>query len=106
MLWSYLDSHGRPVAYYTDKASLFHTTPNLRRNDKDRLVQGLRVAGACMIEDANRHLHEGVSICQRKRGTSSDWSRAQVGHRTQHRRHKTSGQRLDASLGIENVLDL
>jgi transposase len=26
LLWSYLERHGRPLAFYTDKASLFHTT--------------------------------------------------------------------------------
>src|SRR5437764_3819811 len=27
LLWTYLERHGRPVAFYTDKASLFQTTP-------------------------------------------------------------------------------
>ena len=26
LLWGYVESFGRPVAFYTDKASLFHTT--------------------------------------------------------------------------------
>ena len=105
LLRRYLQRNGRPVAFYTDKASLFHTTPKVSRNDKlserdarepqpptqigralaelgivwiaahspqakgriersfctaqDRLVKGLRVAGARTIEEANRYLeHE------------------------------------------------
>jgi hypothetical protein len=104
VLWGYLERNGRPGAFYTDKASLFQTTPKLRRIDKnqeleerrplpptqigralrelgitwiaahspqakgrversfgtaqDRLVKGLRVAGVCTIEDANRYLDE------------------------------------------------
>ena len=34
LLWSYLEAHGRPVAFYTDKASMFHTTPKVARNRK------------------------------------------------------------------------
>ena len=34
VLWSYLEQHGRPVAFYTDKASLFQTAPKVRRDDK------------------------------------------------------------------------
>jgi hypothetical protein len=29
LLWSYLERHGRPVSYYTDKASLFQTTSKI-----------------------------------------------------------------------------
>lgn len=104
LLWSYLERHGRPVAFYTDKASLFQTAPKIRRDQKelardereplpptqigralrelgvtwiaahspqakgrversfgtaqDRLVKGLRVAGASTLEAANRYLEE------------------------------------------------
>jgi len=104
LLWTYLERHGRPVAFYTDKASLFHTAPKIARNSKDlprdepeplpptqigralrelgivwiaahspqakgrversfgtaqdRLVKGLRVAGARTLEEANRYLEE------------------------------------------------
>jgi hypothetical protein len=104
LLWSYLERHGRPVAFYTDKASLFQTAPKVARDAKevprdereplpptqigralqelgivwigahspqakgrversfgtaqDRLVKGLRVAGARTLEDANRYLEE------------------------------------------------
>jgi biotin operon repressor len=101
LLGTYLGRNGRPLSFYTDKASLFHTTPKVQRDRKpapgeseplpptqigralrelnivwiaahspqakgrversfgtaqDRLVKGLRVAGACTIEDANRYL--------------------------------------------------
>lgn len=32
MLWIYLERHGRPVAFYTDKASLFQTAQKRRRD--------------------------------------------------------------------------
>ncbi len=34
LLWSYLESHGRPVSFYTDKASLFRTAPKIPRDQK------------------------------------------------------------------------
>jgi len=104
LLWIYLDRHGRPVAFYTDKASIFRTAPKVARDIKDlprderdplpptqigralqelgivwiaahspqakgrversfgtaqdRLVKGLRVAGARTLEQANRYLEE------------------------------------------------
>jgi hypothetical protein len=104
LLWSYLERYGRPVAFYTDKASLFQTAPKVARDVKelprqerdpmpptqigralrelgitwiaahspqakgrversfqtaqDRLVKGLRVAGARSLEEANRYLDE------------------------------------------------
>jgi len=35
MLESYLQNHGRPVAFYTDKASLFQTAPKTPRDQKE-----------------------------------------------------------------------
>jgi transposase len=32
LLWSYLECHGRPVSFYTDKASLFQTAPKIARD--------------------------------------------------------------------------
>jgi hypothetical protein len=104
LLWGYLERHGRPVAFYTDKASLFRTAPKVARDVKelprdereplpptqigrglqelgivwipahspqakgrversfgtaqDRLVKGLRVAGARTLEQANQYLEE------------------------------------------------
>ncbi len=104
LLWHYLERHGRPGSFYTDKASLFRTAPKVKRDQQalprdereplpptqigralqelgivwqgahspqakgrversfgtaqDRLVKGLRVAGARTAEDANRYLEE------------------------------------------------
>jgi transposase len=104
VLWGYLEKHGRPVAFYTDKASLFHTAPKVGRDQRprpreereplpptqigralqelgivwiaahspqakgrversfavaqDRLVKGLRVAGAKTLAAANRYLEK------------------------------------------------
>jgi transposase-like protein len=97
-LGSYLKQHGRPVAVYTDKASLFQTTPQaIHHRDapaqqltqigralkelniewiaahspqakgriersfqtaQDRLVKGLRQAGARGLETANQYLQQ------------------------------------------------
>jgi transposase len=100
----YLKRNGRPVAFYTDKASLFQNTPKVKRDDRelpreerdplpptqigralnelgivwiaahspqakgriersfqtaqDRLVKGLRVAGATTLKQANAYLEE------------------------------------------------
>ena len=102
LVWSYVERHGRPVSYYTDKAGLFQTAPktaryatDLPRDERhplpptqigralreldivwigahspqakgrversfqtaqDRLVKGLRVAGAKTLEQANAYL--------------------------------------------------
>lgn len=103
-LWGYLERYGRPQEFYTDKASLFCTTPKIARDEKrlpreereelpptqigralrqlgigwiaahspqakgrverffgtaqDRLVRGLRKAGANSLEQANQHLQQ------------------------------------------------
>jgi len=101
VLWGYLGLYGRPVAFYTDQASLFQTADKRRRDQpagdqdpvqmpptqigralqelgvawiaahspqakgrvergfstaQDRLVKGLRVAGAGTLEAANAYL--------------------------------------------------
>lgn len=35
LLWTYLERHGRAVAFYTDKASLFRTAPQIARDVKE-----------------------------------------------------------------------
>jgi hypothetical protein len=35
LLWLYLERHGRPLAFYTDKASLFRTAPKTPRDQKE-----------------------------------------------------------------------
>jgi len=101
VLWAYLQRYGRPLAFYTDKASLFQTAERRKREEpgvekdpvempptqigralqelsiawipahspqakgrvergfltaQDRLVKGLRVAGASTLEQANEYL--------------------------------------------------
>lgn len=102
LLLTYLERHGRPLSFYTDKASMFHTTPKIPQSQKklardareplpptqigralrelgivwlaahspqakgrversfgtaqDRLVKGLRVAGARTLDEANHYL--------------------------------------------------
>jgi transposase len=34
LLWTYVELHGRPVAFYTDKATLFHNSPRVARDEK------------------------------------------------------------------------
>ncbi len=104
LLKIYVKRNGRPLAFYTDKASLFQNTPRVKRDDKelpreereplpltqigralnelgivwiaahspqakgriersfqtaqDRLVKGLRLAGATTLEQANAYLEE------------------------------------------------
>jgi hypothetical protein len=104
LLQLYLERHGRPVSFYTDKASLFQTAPKVARDHKelprdqreplpptqigralrelgivwiaahsapakgrversfgtaqDRLVKGLRVAGARTLAQANHYLEQ------------------------------------------------
>jgi hypothetical protein len=101
LLWSYLETFGRPLSFYTDKASLFQNTEKRKRDEpgvdkdprempptqigralrelgiawvaahspqakgrversfgtaQDRLVKGMRLAGASTIEQANAYL--------------------------------------------------
>src|ERR1700686_854144 len=102
LLWSYVELHGRPLSFYTDKAAPFQTAPKIARDLKelprderaplpptqigralaelgivwigahspqakgrversfqtaqDRLVKGLRVAGAKTLDQANTYL--------------------------------------------------
>jgi hypothetical protein len=102
LLWSYLEQHGRPLSFYTDKATLFANLPKTRRGEvagqdrtelpptqigralqelgiewiaahspqakgrvergfgtmQDRLVKGLRVAGARTLKQANAYLSD------------------------------------------------
>ncbi|MBM3755795.1 MAG: ISNCY family transposase [Acidobacteria bacterium] len=107
LAWSYLEKFGRPVSFYTDKASLFRTAEKRRRDEpgvdkdpvempptqiaralgelgigwiaahspqakgrvernfltaQDRLVKGLRVAGAKTLEQANQYLEESYLV--------------------------------------------
>ena len=33
LLWSYMEKFGRPLTFYTDKASVFHTTEKRKRDE-------------------------------------------------------------------------
>jgi transposase len=39
LLWSYVEQQGRPVAFYTDKASLFRSAPKTPRDQPQRAVE-------------------------------------------------------------------
>jgi hypothetical protein len=39
LLWGYVERHGRPVAFYTDKASLFRTAPKTPRDQQQRAAE-------------------------------------------------------------------
>jgi hypothetical protein len=55
MLWSYLEKFGRPVAFYTDKASLFQTAGK-RRRDQPGVDQEPREMPPTQIDRALREL--------------------------------------------------
>jgi hypothetical protein len=143
LLWSYLDSYGRPLSFYTDKASLFQTAPKIARDRKalpradsdplpptqigralqeldivwiaahspqakgrversfqtaqDRLVKGLRVAGANTLEQANAYLEKKFIPWWNEKLTVVP-ARADDAHRCLHETHS-----LPASLSyVEN----
>lgn len=43
LLWSYLERHGRPIAFYTDKASLFQTAEKKLRDRPDQRVDPVQM---------------------------------------------------------------
>jgi transposase len=55
LLWSYLEKFGRPVAFYTDKASLFQTAGK-RRRDEPGVDQDPREMPPTQIDRALREL--------------------------------------------------
>lgn len=80
MLWEYLEQFGRPLAFYTDKASLFHTTAKRRRDepgvDKDlqelpptQLGRALRELGIGWIA---AHSPQAKGRVERNFGTAQD----------------------------------
>jgi transposase len=136
LLRQYLETHGRPLAFYTDKAALFLTTPKVQmkyqtrssqqalgptqieralselgivwipahspqakgrversfQTSQDRLVKGLRVAGAKTLDDANAYL-ETVFVPWWNRTLAVKPHSANDAHRA-----LASGQVLDAIL--------
>ncbi len=55
LLWTYLETHGRPLAFYTDKAGLFQTAEK-RRRDQPGMDQDPREMPPTQIERALREL--------------------------------------------------
>src|SRR5438128_6819853 len=43
LLWSYLEKFGRPVAFYTDKASMFRTTEKRKRDERGVLKDAVEM---------------------------------------------------------------
>jgi transposase len=56
ILWSYLERNGRPVAFYTDKASLFQTAPKVRRDQRELPREELQAMPPTQIGRALREL--------------------------------------------------
>jgi hypothetical protein len=80
LLWSYLEKFGRPVAFYTDKASLFRNNEKRRRDepgvDKDpvempptQIGRGLRELGITWIA---AHSAQAKGRVERNFGTAQD----------------------------------
>jgi len=80
LLWSYLEKHGRPAAFYTDKASLFRTAERRRREepgvDQDavempptQIARALRELGIVWIA---AHSPQAKGRVERNFGTAQD----------------------------------
>jgi transposase-like protein len=80
LLWSYLEKFGRPLAFYTDKASLFHTASKRKRDepgvDKDavempptQIGRALRELGIAWIA---AHSPQAKGRVERNFGTAQD----------------------------------
>jgi len=80
LLWDYLEKFGRPVAFYTDKASMFHTTEKRKRDepgvDKDpvempptQIGRALRELGITWIA---AHSPQAKGRVERNFGTAQD----------------------------------
>ena len=156
LAWSYVERFGRPVSFYTDKASLFQTAEKRRRDEpgvdkdpvempptqiaralgelgigwiaahspqakgrvernfltaQDRLVKGLRVAGAATLEQANHYLEESYLVWWERELTVSPASPDEA-HRPLEAGHNLAGAwshvetrqvRNDYTLRIDSV---
>src|SRR5438309_10646951 len=74
LLWSYVEKFGRPVAFYTDKASLFQTAEKHKRDEpgveKDpvempptQMGRGLRELGITWIAAHSPQAKDYASYC-------------------------------------------
>ena len=69
LLRTYLERNGRPLSFYTDKASLFYTTPKVSRSQKDLTgIQTFTFAGEA-DEDAHCAIRILVTIRSRPRAS-------------------------------------
>lgn len=57
LLWRYLEKNGRPVAFYTDKASLFQTAPKVARDRKALPQEEHKAMPPTQIGRALQELH-------------------------------------------------
>lgn len=86
LLWEYLERQGRPVAFYTDKASLFHTAPKTLEQ-RARFCGGAQCSGnqarhqrlhdpvrAKNLSDCTRADRSWPQACQRACGEPPGWN--------------------------------
>jgi hypothetical protein len=45
LVWSYLEKYGRPLTFYTDKASLFQTAGKRKRDVSMEVISGVALGG-------------------------------------------------------------
>ena len=80
LLWTYVERHGRPLAFYTDKASLFQTAEKRKRDepgiDKDPVemppTQITRALGELGIAWIPAHSPQAKGRVERNFGTAQD----------------------------------
>src|SRR5947208_13328539 len=80
LLWSYLEKFGRPVAFYTDKASMFRTAEKRKRDepgvDKDPVemppTQMARALGELGITWIAAHSPQAKGRVERNLGTAQE----------------------------------
>ena len=94
LLWSYVEKFGRPIAFYTDKASLFQTAEKRKRDEP-----GVRERCGGTAADANRAGLAGIGD-RLDRGAFSTGQRAR-GEEFQNR-PRSAGQRHARGRGEEH----
>ena len=81
VLWTYLERNGRPVAFYTDKASLFRTAPKVRRDRRSCRRKNSRRCRRRRSEGRCRHCILSGSRRTARRPKDA-WNAASARHRT------------------------
>lgn len=74
LLWSWLEQHGRPLAFYTDKAAMFETAPRTSTGDDEsrRLTQITRALNELGIERISAHSPQAKGRIERFFSTAQD----------------------------------